>query len=76
MTIKGLVQDGKVVLPEGVDLPNGQEVNIEVPEPSFDPATAKTELGRKLLELAGSCEGLPEDFSLNHDHYLYGTPKR
>jgi hypothetical protein len=30
----------------------------------------------KLLELAGSCPGLPADAALNHDHYLYGTPKR
>jgi hypothetical protein len=76
MTIKGSVQDGKVVLPEGVFLPNGQEVNIEVPAPSLDPATATTDLGRKLLELAGTCDGLPEDLSVNLDHYLYGTPKR
>jgi hypothetical protein len=29
-----------------------------------------------LLDLAGTVDGLPEDFSINHDHYLYGTPKR
>jgi uncharacterized protein (DUF433 family) len=29
-----------------------------------------------LLKHAGKTDGLPEDASLNHDHYLYGTPKR
>ena len=76
MTIKGSVKGGKIELPEGVTLPEGTEVDIGVPAQSFDPATAKTELGRKLLELAGSCDGLPEDLSVNLDHYLYGTPKR
>jgi uncharacterized protein (DUF433 family) len=29
-----------------------------------------------LLKYAGKAVGLPEDASINHDHYLYGTPKR
>lgn len=29
-----------------------------------------------LIEFAGKAEGLPKDLSANHDHYLYGTPKR
>ena len=29
-----------------------------------------------LLEFAGKAEGLPPDLAENHDHYLYGTPKR
>ncbi|MGK7922097.1 MAG: hypothetical protein AB4080_19040 [Trichodesmium sp.] len=28
-----------------------------------------------LESLAGTCEA-PEDWSIQHDHYLYGTPKR
>lgn len=32
--------------------------------------------GAALLEIAGSAEDLPADLSINHDHYLYGTPKR
>ncbi len=77
MTVKGTVQDGKIVLPEGVTLEEGLEVDISVPVATrIDPSQAKSELGRRLLELAGSCEGLPEDMSVNLDHYLYGTPKR
>jgi hypothetical protein len=29
-----------------------------------------------LLKHAGKAEGLPEDLADQHDHYLYGTPKR
>jgi hypothetical protein len=32
--------------------------------------------GRALLEIAGTADDLPADLSLQHDHYLYGTPKR
>jgi hypothetical protein len=36
----------------------------------------KTAWGKALLEIAGTADDLPPDFSVNHDHYLYGTPKR
>jgi hypothetical protein len=29
-----------------------------------------------LLEIAGTAEGLPEDYASQHDHYLHGTPKK
>ncbi len=77
MTIKGSVRGGVVVLPEGVKLPEGQEVDIYLPaEGSTELQSANTDTGRRLINLAGSCEGLPEDLSVNVDHYLYGAPKR
>ncbi len=33
-------------------------------------------IGQVMLEFAGRAEGLPEDYSANIDHYLYGVPKR
>jgi hypothetical protein len=36
----------------------------------------KTGWGAALLESAGSAAELPADLSINHDHYLYGTPKQ
>jgi hypothetical protein len=33
-------------------------------------------LREALLAAAGTCEGLPPDYAAEHDHYLYGTPKR
>lgn len=76
MTVIGTVCGGKIELPPEVSLPDGTKVQVEVCDQTPDPATAKTELGRQLLELAGTCDGLPEDLSVNLDHYLYGTPKR
>lgn len=29
-----------------------------------------------LLEVAGKAEGLPPDFSINHNYYIHGAPKR
>ena len=37
---------------------------------------SKTGWGKALLEIAGAADDLPADLSANHDHYLYGTPKR
>ncbi len=36
----------------------------------------KTAWGKALLEVAGTADDLPADFSVNHEHYLHGTPKR
>ncbi|MGA3171696.1 MAG: hypothetical protein ABSE62_11870 [Chthoniobacteraceae bacterium] len=40
------------------------------------PEKPQTGWGAALLEIAGSADDLPADLSVNHDHYLYGTPKR
>src|SRR5438552_13214488 len=39
-------------------------------------AMPQTGWGRALSEMAGKADDLPADLSLQHDHYLYGTPKR
>jgi hypothetical protein len=36
----------------------------------------KTGWGKALMEVAGTADDLPSDLSVNHDHYLYGTPKQ
>lgn len=61
---------------EPVALPDGVEVRIEiVPSEAEAVDEAGQTLGQKLLRHAGKAVGLPEDFSAQHDHYLYGTPK-
>jgi hypothetical protein len=92
MTYRGHIKNGTVVLDEGVELPEGAQVNIEVVNgekvataalPTDRPKTETTTsedpkrptIWDKLLELAGTVEG-PPDWAENHDHYLYGTPKR
>jgi uncharacterized lipoprotein YbaY len=75
MTVIGTVRDGKIVLPEGVALPDGAQIPIELPV-AAEAAEPASELGRELLKFAGTIDGLPADLSINHDHYLYGAPKR
>jgi hypothetical protein len=36
----------------------------------------KTAWGKALLEVAGTADDLPPDFSVNHDYHLSGTPQR
>ncbi len=44
-------------------------LNAESPMP-------QTGWGRALSEMTGKADDVPADLSLQHDHYLYGTPKR
>ena len=70
MTYRGKVQHGVVVLEDAKALADGTEVRVERID-ADQPA-----LSESLLKLAGRAKGLPNDASRNHDHYLYGTPKR
>jgi len=72
MTYRGHVKNGQITLDEPVPLPEGAKVSIELVESG----EVKPTIWDKLLELAGSVEGLPPDMAENHDHYLYGTPKK
>jgi hypothetical protein len=40
------------------------------------PVRGRTPLADALLEFAGCVSGLPADLARNHDHYLYGAPKK
>jgi hypothetical protein len=77
MTYRGHIKNGTVVLDEPVALPEGAEVavslmgNVESVADEQGPT-----LYERLKPLIGKVEGLPADAALNHDHYLYGTPKR
>jgi hypothetical protein len=79
MVYRGRVKNGVVVLdPPGV-LPEGAEVRVEIVAAQSEVPLLDDQgqtLGQKLMKYAGRAVGLPEDASLQHDHYLYGTPKR
>lgn len=69
--------DGRVFVPEEpVDLPVGQAVDIQIPPPE------KVARPTPLADLAAVLEGLPAspdwpaDGAAQHDHYLYGTPRK
>jgi hypothetical protein len=78
MTYQGKMQNGVVVFEHTPALPEGTEVRVEAVPPSAtkDPAPRGETVWDRLLKLSGAAKGLPADASLNHDHYLYGTPKK
>ena len=79
MTILGHLQNGVVVLDLPTNLPDGTAVRVEIPEAAASTVIAETErktLYERFESLIGTAPELPPDASINHDHYLYGTPKR
>lgn len=78
MTYRGRIKNGVVVLEEDVSLPDGTEVDV-IPregDRTNDEETDGPTLNERLKEIIGAADGLPPDAALNHDHYLYGTPKK
>ncbi len=78
--------DGRVLIPEQpVDLPQGRvlEIHVEDVAPAA-PVTNGATSGQKstlaaLADWAAQLPGSPDsptDGAAQHDHYLYGTPKR
>jgi hypothetical protein len=82
MTLHGHVQNGIIILDGNVPLPEGAAVEVQIVLPKSVPPTAsdsETEiptLAERLKDFIGILEDLPEDAARNHDHYLYGTPKK
>jgi hypothetical protein len=83
MTLTGHVVGGQIVPDAPLVLPEGAKVRIEV---ESAPAAVAAEVGdgdlgptlaEQLKEfLKYQTDELPPDAAENHDHYLYGTPKR
>jgi predicted DNA-binding antitoxin AbrB/MazE fold protein len=75
MVVQGTYKNGTVQLDEKVNLTEGQRVTVELRE---FPAQQEEEptVWQRLLELSGALNDGPTDASRNHDHYLYGAPKR
>lgn len=83
MTYRGRVKNGVIVLDPPACLPEGEQVEVVSIQPSVESSDAEPTgpdqpqtLYDVLRHVIGKAEGLPEDSSINHDHYLYGTPKR
>jgi hypothetical protein len=76
MSLEGRIREGTVVFDAPVSLPEGTRVRVE---PVAEPASESGE-GQSMLEIlgdvVGSIDDLPPDLAEQHDHYLYGTPKR
>lgn len=82
MTIEttAIVRNGKLELTNGAaaKLTEGMEVRVSItpmPAKTTEAAPQQPPADDPLEPLIGSFEG-PEDLAENHDHYLYGTPRR
>ena len=70
--------DGNVIVPEqAVDLPRDRSFVVRI-ETADSPGPAGDHAPSALQWLAENAvdDELPADLSAEHDHYLYGTPKR
>lgn len=88
MAYRGHVRNGVVELDDPASLPEGAEVSVEMataenPDLVRNQGESKggTEpipsLYEQFKDIVGIVpDGLPEDLARNHDHYLYGTPKK
>jgi hypothetical protein len=77
MTLHGQVRGGVIVFDPPVALPEGAEVQVEVLQRAAEAAAAEPpSLFERLKPFIGAAKGLPADFAAQHDHYLYGNPKR
>lgn len=74
MVYRGHIENGVAVLDETVDLKDGTRVRIEIATDEGQ-GCGRT-LTERLASIIGKAQGLPEDAAENHDHYLYGAPKK
>ena len=75
MVYQGTVQNGVVILDNGIHLPEGAAVRVELTneESSKETLTPEDDALLRMGELAIDT-GIP-DLAVNIDHYLYGHPK-
>jgi len=85
MGYRGHIKNGAVEFEEPVPLPEGAEVEViasqsgngEKPIECTPEAEGEIPtLYEQLKDFIGIGNGLPKDMAKNHDHYLYGIPKK
>jgi hypothetical protein len=72
MTYTGTVKNGVIVLPPNVELADGTEVDIT----PRNPAEGTDSLADAVSNLARPRPHLPNDYALNHGHYVRGEPMK
>ncbi len=72
MSYTGKVQNGVVVLPPDVKLPEGMEVKVE----TLELLSEDEPFIKAILKLAKPRPHWPKDYALNHAHYVKGHPKK
>jgi hypothetical protein len=82
MTLIGHIIGGQIVLDVPAALPDGTVVRVHLVgvtdgETGSSPLPEATGmLSERMKTFLGHVVDLPEDAAENHDHYLYGAPKR
>jgi len=71
MTCTVKVKDGAIRLPPGVELPDGAEVRLTIPDSGSQPSFAE-----RYAAYIGVAEDLPSDLAANLDHYVHGRRKK
>lgn len=74
MVIKGIVENGVVVLNWDRKLPDGTEVEVYLTGEEIPEEKAHT-LAELFEGLTVDAEDMPSDLAVNLDHYLYGFPR-
>jgi hypothetical protein len=76
MSLEGRVQDGVVVFTRPGLLREGTRVRGEPVSAEQTTAGNGPWLLAQLGDVVGAVDDLPDDLAAQHDHYLYGAPKR
>jgi hypothetical protein len=71
MTCTVKVTNGAVPLPPGVELPDGVEVQLIVPDSAAEPSFAE-----RYAAYIGAADDLPADLAANLDHYVHGHARK
>jgi hypothetical protein len=80
MTYQGTVKNGVVVFKSDTP-PEGADVTVTDAPPPDDAGHATSandadDIWAEMEKFVGRAPDLPKDAARNHDHYLYGAPKR
>ena len=77
MVYKAHTERGQIIVDEPMELPDGTLMLVKVAAEEEYLAGKKPSCDYELLkEFIGKANDLPEDFALNHAHYVHGRPKR
>ena len=79
MVYRGHVENGLIRLEDAPILPEGVEVEVRLLAEDASSGGLKrmsSSIYETLKDFVGMADGLPASMSINHDHYLYGVPKR
>ena len=80
MELHGVVREGVIVPDDSTSLPaEGTRVRFEKDDDKTLVKTDEPEKGwfaKRFAKYLGVITDAPDDLAQQHDHYLYGTPKR